>query len=343
MMPQQSTAPIPTLRLFCGESPQAVADLTLRQIWELHVQPDMVNPAAKTLEEFTTVLSHWRALTGDPPGSMISREVLRAFQRSLLAGKNSRSGRRSAATVNKILRTMRPLIARCWPKDSHNPDGLGLCDYFRYPPALKFQKSIPRVLSDDEITRLWTAADAPRWRSRGEKRLPADLWRAAMLLHFNCGPRTFDLLTWQWDAIDWSFSRLGCDATIEFVATKTKKTQRLPLNATCVAALRKIAPPGKPPSSLAGPIWPGWTRSNSSQVRKAWKTICEAAGVVCVEEDWRKTCNTRHEANYRGVGPWVLGHGTSGVNATNYYNATDDILRAMASLPQPRCFADWVG
>lgn len=349
-MPFVSTVshPKPFLQVFTGEPPDTPpppppplplprSTLRLCDVWEQHVRHDQVAPAKKTVKEYETALNHWRKLTGNVPVSEITRDLLRDVQRQLLAGKHSKKGHRSAATVNKILRTLRPLIVRCWPRDSHNPDGLGLCEYFRFPPALKYQKRIPRVLSDDEIQALFSAADAAVWRS-AEQGVPiASLLRAAMVCHFNCGPRTFDLLGWSWESIDWSFSRSGCLGTVEFTAQKTGKLQRLPLNATTAAALRKIQPP-----AATGPIWPRCQRSNATQVRRVWQQVTLAAGVDARMEDFRKTCNTRHEANRRGMGPWVLGHGTSGVNATNYYDPTDDVLQAMASLPQPQCFRDWV-
>lgn len=336
----------PRLRLFQDEAPPPVAKplVTLREIWEQQVAPDLPHDTAKkTREGYLDVLSHWEALTDNAPTHRINRELLRDFQRKLLQGKHARrKGQiRSVATVNKLLRTIRPLIARCWPRDSHNPDGLGLCDYFRFPAAVKWQRKIPRVLSEEEITALFLAADAPTWRTRGETRLMGDLWRAAIICGYNCGPRTFDLLAWERAKLDWTLQREGCVGTIQFYSTKTRKIQRLPLNPTTAAALRKILP-----ASLAATrpgIWQGWSRSNGSQVRLNWQKLCTAAGVDCVMEDLRKTCNTRHQTNRHGVGPWVLGHNANGVNATNYYDPTDDILQAMASLPQPQCFLDWVG
>lgn len=341
----------PSLKLFNGASksappipPVAKPLVSLRAVWEQHVQPDLPHDAAvKTVQGYTDALSHWEALTGDAPVHRISRELLREFQHKLLQGKHSKTGDRSPATVNKILRTIRPLIVRCWPKDSHNPDGLGLIDYFRWPQAIKWQKRIPRVLSDEEITALFNAADAGRWQRRGETRPMADLWRAAMICGFNCGPRVYDLLGWDSSKIDWQFDRGDCPASVQFVAKKTGKTQRLPLNRTVASAIRRILPPPSTiddqPSTL---LWPGWSATNAWQIRSAWKRICEAAGVQCVLEDFRKTCNTRHQANRAGMGPWVLGHSASGVNATNYYDPTEDILRAMATLPQPQVFRDWV-
>lgn len=339
------------LQLYTGDDPPPISPLqpppavattlTLPDIWERHVSADMIEPAKKTVKGFETVLSHWKKLAGNPPVSAIDRELLREFQRKLLAGKHSRTGHRSAATVNKLLRTLRPLVVRCWPRDSHNPDGLGLCDYFKFPPALKWQKRIPRVLTNEEITALFEACDSIQWKPEGPAIDVPAMVRAAMVCHFNCGPRTFDLLDWRWESIDWTFAKSGCVATVEFVAKKTGKHQRLPLNSTTAAALRKIMPAqGTTPAT--GPVWPCFPRSNATQVRRVWSQVRTKAGVLCVMEDFRKTCNTRHEANRRGMGPWVLGHSAAGVNATNYYDPTHDVLEAMATLPQPGCFVDWV-
>ena len=231
------------------------------------------------------------------------------------------------------LKTHSPL--GCWPKDSRNPAGVDACDYFTFPKAAKVQKTLPRDLDEQELNRLFQAAGNATYAGRRPPHHPSRLWRAYLIPHYNCGPRTFDLTVWQTAKVNWNFNKDGCPASIEFVAKKTNKTQLLPLNATSAAALKAIRHDGEF-------IWPGWQRQNATHVRKTWRKLCASAGVDCVMEDFRKTCNSRYQSHAPGVGPWILGHSTIGVNATNYWNPTRDILTAMATFPQPACFTDWV-
>lgn len=313
--------------------PPAPRPQKLRDVFEQVHLPNLDQLAPKTLTDYGTLLRHWEKLTGNPDVAEITRSVVKDFQAKLLAGKNCRRGKRSAATVNKLFRVLKPLIRCCWPKDSRNPLGLGACDYFLFPKGAPVQRKLPRDLADDEISRLFAAAAHARCPGRPPIE-PEKLWRAYLVLHLNCGPRTFDLLGWRWSQITFTEPREGCEATVEFVAQKTGKLQRIPLNATCAAALRAIR-------SESEFVWPGWQRQNATHVRRTWIKLCDAAGVRCVMEDFRKTCNTRYQTHAPGVGPWILGHSMIGVNATNYWNATRDILRAMATFPQPACYAEW--
>jgi integrase len=324
------------LKLFNPQEPYVPPrPKTLRDVWTSCVKPDLDEPAKKTLGDYETVLRHWEKLMKDPPIEAVNRETLKEFQAKLLAGKNSPNGHRSPATVNKLFRILKPLIRHCWPKDAQNPAGLGACDYFKFPKAVAVQLRLPTVLDDDTITKLFKAAAGVNCPGRHAPRPAVDLWRAYLVLHLNTGARTFDLLGWRWSQVDWSFRCGACTGAISFTAQKTGKLQRIPLNATCVAALRRI-------EHTEEFVWPTWQRHNATHMRRSWRKLCQQAGVDCRMEDFRKTCNTRHEELRPGMGQWVLGHALNGVNARNYMNPTKMIGDAMAAFPQPHCITEWI-
>jgi len=57
----------------------------------------------------------------------------------------------------------------------------------------------------------------------------------------------------------------------------------------------------------------------------------------------RATCNETLESIKPGVGPFVLGHATAGVNARSYRNPTEDVFATIYAVPVLRCEARLAG
>jgi len=306
---------------------------TLRQIFDQHVRPELQQHAPKTIEEYESLLNDWERLTGNPPASELSRSTLVEFREQLRQEKFRRSKistprLRSPATINKKFRTLFPLIRLCWPKDSHNPGGLGLCDYFPLPKRLKEEQKLPFVFSHEELDRLYDAAGSASWPARNA----AIIWRTIFVLHYSTGPRTYDLLGLEWSDIDLEFGPFGA---VSFQASKTGKLQRIPLNRSTRAHLDQLRK-----SSRSKRLFPRFDYSNRSTILRNWRQLRAAAALPerARMEDFRKTCNTAYEDLSRGVGEWILGHRLGGVNAQNYYNPTNKVLDAVLALPLPSRF-----
>jgi integrase len=309
---------------------------TLRCCFESLILPDLQDEerAPGTIGEYHTVLSHWESYTTNPPVSQIDRNVIKAFKTRLVE-KPYKSGKqrkkRSNATVNKILRTLRAAITPLWPADRHNPGGHGLVPYFKFPPMLDRVVKLPFVFTRAEMTALYNAADAcrPAQRFRPSLLYRPELWQAAMVLALNTGARTWDLYRLRWQDIRWGDFRHG---SITFVARKTAKFQRLPLNRCArrhLEHLRSLCLDGER-------VFPGFAKNKSFYA--AWKRITHGAGVHVPFESFRKTCSTLHEDCVPRTGEWITGHGLRGVNAENYQNPTDRVFRAIYRLRQPKGF-----
>ncbi len=326
-----------TLKLFhADDGAKAGPNSTLRYCFESLILPDLKDEerAPTTLGEYEIVLSHWENYTANPPVCQIDREVLKAFRTKLVEkpykrGKQKR--KRSPATVNKIMRTLKAAITPLWPADRHNSGGRGFVEFCKFPRPLAKVKKLPFVFNRTEMTLLYESADAcrpPKQFRKSPLYNPA-LWRAAMVLALNTGPRTWDLYQLRWEDVRWNDFRYG---SIFFSARKTAKMQRLPLNKCARAHLEHLR-------SLkldAEKVFPGFSKNKSFYA--AWKRICEKAGVQVPFESFRKTCSTLHEDCVPRTGEWITGHGLRGVNAENYQNPTNRVFKAIYHLKQPRAF-----
>lgn len=310
--------------------PESRAEITLRSVFDEKLLPKKRNKrAVKTLIEYGTVLNDWERLTDNNCVSSLDESTLVSFQEQLQQEPLPSGEFRSPATVNKKLRTIKPLIKLCWPKDSHNPSGLGHCDYFEFPERLPEDDPVPYIFSYDELSRMYAACNQLRW----PRRHAALTWRTILVTHFCCGPRTYDLLSLKWSDVDFWYRKTGA---IRFRARKTRKLQRIPLHRVARAHLKAL----HEFSGAGEDVFPSFTYSNQSTIRRHWRRLKEHSGVPVgvVQEDLRKTCNTAYNDRWPGVGDFVLGHRLSGVNAKHYYDPTRIVFQAVRRLPVPDAF-----
>jgi integrase len=332
--PPAAPATLPHLKLFGDPSERVGPHSTLREAFEVHVLPRLDERSPATLVEYWTTLAHWERLTENGPVGWIDREAVKRF-RQRLVDETCRHGRRkfqrSSATVNKIMRTLRAMIAPLWPADRHNPEGRGLVPYCGFPTPLPRQKRLPFVFSRRELSALYLSAEACRptgGHRRSGLHLPI-LWRTALVLALNTGPRTWDLFALRWEDVRWDDFRYGA---VFYRARKTAKLQRPPLNRVARAHLEHVRRLGLDHDW----VFPGFRKHQAFYA--AWRRICAQAGVRAPFEALRKTCSTWHDDLVPGVGAWLTGHAARGVNAEHYQDPTRRVLRAVYLLRNPREF-----
>lgn len=329
--PAAPPAKAPQLRLFGNHGDRVGSQSTLRQAFEVHVLPRLDERRPATLVEYWTLLAHWERLTENGPVGWIDREAVKQFRQRLIeetCRRGTKRYRRSPATVNKILRTFAALIAPLWPADRFNPDGKGLVPYFAFPQPLPRQKRLPFVFSRRELSALYLAAEACRptgGHRRSGLHLPL-LWRTAMAVALNTGPRTWDLFALRWEDVRWDDFRHGA---VFYRARKTGKIQRPPLNRVARAHLEAV----RRLELDADQVFPGFRKHKAFYA--AWRRICARAGVQAPFEAFRKTCSTWHDDVLSGVGAWLTGHSVRGVNAEHYQDPTRRVLRAVYRLRNP--------
>lgn len=317
---------------------------TLRQVFKRHILEDL-EVGDSALGDYQTVLNLWESLMRDLPVGQISKLTVKEFRtkisKQVIFRESAQQRTRSPATVNKLMRVFKALVRRLWPQDSHNPEGLGLVDYFRFPGPLTEPRNLLEkfTFSRKDLSTLYEACHhAKPVKSRRKSHLYEPLlWRTALVLGLNCGPRTWDLFRLEWPSIRWEDFRYG---SVCFVAQKTEKAQRIPLNRLAAIHLRAVQEMGLD----AQRIFPGFQKNKTFY--RCWKNICAAAALQTMKgrttrfEDNRKTCSSRYDDVFEGVGSWVTGHSLKGVNAKHYQDANSRVRNAVYNLPQPKAFRE---
>lgn len=208
---------------------------------------------------------------------------------------------------------------------------------------------IPELPPEDDLKRVYTPAEvACLW----DLLRPHVLLQSAFVVSLNCGLRTNDLMCLPWSSL--SVDVAG-RPVLDFKARKTGKQQRLPLNATTLAAIERCRPiSGHTPWIFFGLTNPEakfpertafalarrglqrkiWTEANIRDHRKPDEIL---------RKPWqagRATCSTRYDTFHLGVASFVLGHSLEGVTARSYTEPTEIVWDAVRGVPQYECFRE---
>lgn len=298
-------------------------NLSLRECFEQYLLPDMTDAPQGTLSIYLTTLNHWETRTSNPPIGEITNEVLRDFKQSFI-----RQGY-SPESIKKYWRHIRPILRRVGPQIQGNPLGEGIIDRVPYmsPPKNKTIK-IPRIVTEDELNAVYHACKIAKWP---KVESPALMWKLALVIFYNCGPRTQDVFRrLRWENVDLENRR------ISFISQKRSKLQGIPFQELVGLHLEAVYHGQDPGETVLRA-----TKCNRSLYAQ-WKAIQDKAGIRNYIEfrDLRETCNSLLNAAVPGAnaGKWVLGHGGSGVNELYYHNPTPEVLQAVENLKQPEAF-----
>ncbi|QDT84614.1 tyrosine-type recombinase/integrase [Gimesia chilikensis] len=297
--------------------------LKLRDCFEEFVLPDMEDAPHGTLSVYLTTLNHWETRTDNPPVGEISNDLLREFKQSF-----QKEGY-SPESIKKYWRHLRRILRRIGPQIQGNPLGESIIDRVPYmAPPKNTSVKIPRIVTEDELNAVYEACEVATWP---KVESPALMWRLAIVIFYNCGPRTQDVFRRLcWRNVDLENSR------ISFVSQKRSKLQGIPFQEIVGLHFEAIYR-GQDPSETVLRA----TKCNRS-LYSQWKKIQDAAGIQNYIEfrDLRETCNSLLNAAVPGAnaGKWVLGHGACGVNELYYHNPTPEVLMAVEKLNQPEAF-----
>ena len=315
--------------------------LKLDQAWEQLVVPDMEEIASTTIEEYRGSLRIWKRLSGDPDISAIDRETVKAFRTKLVSTPYKRGkvkvAKRSAATVNRIMRDMHVVMSPFWPADRTNPSGLNLMPFFKWPRSLSIQRKLPFVYSMRDLSKLYLNADACRQTPR-TRRTPLNeprLWRLALVLGLNCGARTWDLFQLKISDVNLEPEKPFRYGSIVFSAVKTGKLHRIPLNKYSARHLKDYLKNPVQWKRQGDRLFPGFCKGKAFYA--TWKRIGKAANVVGTFEAMRKTCVTHHNSVIWESGYWLTGHIAPGVFG-HYDNPSARIFQSVYKLRNPAEF-----
>lgn len=301
-------------------------NLDLRACFVEYILPDLEDAPEGTISLYRTALNHWEARTSNPPVGEITNDVLRKFKQSFLKEKYS------PETIKKTWRHIRPILRRVGPPVQGNPLGESIIERIPYmaPPKNNVRK-FPRIVTHEEVNAIYQACEVAKWPYASPCPAPL-LWQLALVVFYNCGPRTQDFFKLTRQNIDLEMRR------VSFVAQKTSKLQGVPFQEIVGLHFEAVYQYlNQDESTIVFPV----TKSKGS-LYDQWKAIQDAAGISKYVEfrDLRETCDSLLNAANPGAlaGKWVLGHGGRDVNEIYYHNPSPEVLKAVENLEQPDSF-----
>ena len=129
---------------------------------------------------------------------------------------------------------------------------------------MKVQRSFPRIFSHDELSRLYDACETCTYPMGI---IPApDWWRSLLVLAYNIGARTSDLLSMETDAVDWN------KGSVRFLQNKVQAWHFVPLTEPARLHLERIWSP----RSLIFPGGPEFI--HSKKFYRNWRELLRIAG-----------------------------------------------------------------
>jgi hypothetical protein len=289
-----------------------------------------------------------------PPIQAIRRRHLSEFRLSLMAG-------RSKVTVNNYLKSIRSLLLEARER--------GLLSR---SPQIKKLKARPNARKNyvtwEDVSAIYRSCSVASWPAvtRDGRRIdPVTFWRAAIVLYFNYGFRTQELIRYetskrslQWGNIVFDHASPGVSDLVNesgwlwYTPPKQEgeKPDPLVLAVSPIVRehLRSIRPPHAKPTEDLFPF-PFCQRSFLGQ----WRAIVRAAGVrrkAALEgamgalyqiKDLRKSCTTYHNKHRAGIAQYIVGHGDRNSISDVHYNSPEEATaEALLSCPQPEAFSE---
>ena len=366
----------------------AEATHTLRQTFDELVLPELISKRRRndTISEYRTHLRRWdeywksRKTKGnqnhrinDPVIGTVSRRDLLEW-RTHLAETLEPGGPR---TLNKHLGTVHAVLATAvkhgwlWSAPKLDP--------------LPCRRAAPkRYLTYEQIAALYEACGEATWpprrsvRSERKRQPPAVEWRAALVLFFNYGFRTQELISYErgmrtltWGQVSFEAEtpaeagHARCEAGwLWYVPQKQERDKDevlvLPLNAVVRAHLESLKPSGTLDPQRPIFDWP----LNPVALYEQWRKLLEISEVrpkpnlktgeqeAYHLKNLRKTCTTWHNAHCPGISIFVTGHAddrdldaadralqrSSRVSQTHYENGENLLVAHLRDFPQPEPF-----
>lgn len=285
--------------------------------------PDL-SPATQDLHH--RAVRQWRRLGGP--------EDLRTWTTETFARQRRTGLDRGLApnTIERCLSSVMAMLRHCGPRTAGVPHGLGLLSEVPYGGRrLSCVTPIRPIVPLDDVSTVYRAAIAVGYCPRPFTGGCALWWRCLLVLAYQSGLRCGDLIALRWDAIDWQAR------TITVVASKTGKTQVLPVNAVLQRHLEALPRDNDRVLAMSGEA--------AQRLRTMLRELCDQAGVVPFTlQSLRRTAAEAYELAHPGAGPLLLGHtipGGARVSFSNYIRACETVLRpASEKIAQPAAFLD---
>jgi integrase len=297
----------------------------------------------------------------EPPAAELTAEELVAWRRWLEAQVEFFPRGVSNRTLNKHVQTITSVLAAA---AELRPREFSTIKVKRRPEG----KAPKYYFTTEQLSALYNAADAALWPNEGLGSLtPGDFWRCAMVLFYNYGFRTQELVAFDrartpllvrqlfWEPVTPhpAGTAVNSYGWLSYVPQKQSRSKPdplvLPINRVVYAHIQKVITARE--AKRDEPLLPV-PRCNRS-FYAAWGRILVAAKVRpkasldgtendFLPKHFRKTCTTYLNLHRKGIAPYIVGHAAresgSQVSDTFYDNTELAVLEALSTLPQPPAY-----
>ena len=307
-------------------------EVTLSTFYESYYEPiRLADASPNTRKGYRMMLRNWVVLTGDPPLTEITVDMLAHFRECLKKARGLLPGTTSANnTVRRHLTHIQALLTKAGPAGPRNRDAAELIGRVPWvkPPRMEYRP--PRFVEMAELCKVYKAAELMEC-PKVPNVSPADWWQCLLVVALNTGLRKGALFNLRLDAVEWENQRLNVPPSL----SKTGHGQRIHLNRVTLAHLFRI----RGPRELIFP-WP----HGDSYFHRAMHSLQDLAGIPRREhfglQNIRQTNATLLWEISPGAAQFGMAH-TTARTTRNHYVAGDRILTAaLDALPQPEAFKD---
>lgn len=348
----------PKLRLFNEANQSRPDEIRLREAFEVFLLPKITRTCSPShITQHRTAINHWERLTNNPPVMAIDDQQLQEFSDALMAW-HKEHGYRGHTNTRKNLNYLRFILRACCRRGTTNkrgqPGGKHLIDDLpiAQPPEEDVAKK--RVADIAELSAAYDACEVAQWPRSRRRTLwdgAVELWRLVLVLDYNFGPRTEELLKLRWENIHWDspcpapeISRLNWRyGWLVYTPPKTRKHKPQALHLPLTECARLHLDAVRPGLNPTGPIF-GFPK-NKRSLYGTLEAIWSEAGVETPYsfQEIRKTCSTGWNDLWPDLGEHVTGHAPRGVNAKHYDAELRRLCQHAPRLPQPEAMLKAVG
>jgi hypothetical protein len=356
---------------------------SFRRVYQRYVLPSLQEKnrsATKTIADIELHLARWYEFWNEQRiiypllVTKVKRENLEEWRRHLsTATKYNRGKPLAARTVNKHLASLRQILVAA---EKHEIIGTRpRVEQLRHRKA-----AAKHYMTDEQIDRLWVAADKLNWPSTNQ--LPArDWWRAALILWRTYGFRTQELIAYEASAAEfclcWSAVSLDEETPNPEGTAKNKwgwmvyvprkqswakpEPLYLPLTKHTRAVIDRLgnlersaypllASQAEQAAKLTGPLLPcPRAASRFYAMWSAWLSIADVRpktdGATYDPKSLRKTCATMLDRHAKSLAEAVVGWGErtgSSVAQTHYIADELWLVDQLTTAPMPSSFDAWL-
>lgn len=352
IVPETSLLTAPAVRLWTPSDsgiPRPAIAWTVSRFYERWFTPRYITPKRldpKTAAEYSTAISRWRELTGDPPLPKVRGRILAEFVEADLLRPGKHEEFLSPNTVRKHCTHLQMVLNMAGPRCHDYPGtakiyGLFGLDKYGHPrPAPRFTKPAAR---DKLPTDHFTLDEICDWLGACDAAVhpllpncsPAQWWRALIRFTYNTGMRIGSVMALRRDWVHAHDDGWGW-AEIPARAAKQGRPQLIYLSPNAMEALEGI-----PTSDVVFP----WDHS-SKHLHWSRRRLLEAAGIPASRRygfhGLRKALGTALWQIDRKVAQVQLGHKDERTTKQSYASPASQILELAATLapvvdrvPQP--------